>query len=79
MTGNPLEFWGPDLGYWDEAEQDERQQGHVYVVEAPPPDGLLADDGSGPNAAVIDHQNRAHSLPPFQSHHAAGTHCPLAQ
>jgi hypothetical protein len=41
MTGNPLEFFQPGLGYWNEEKERQRHEAHELHVEAPPFDAQL--------------------------------------
>jgi hypothetical protein len=41
MTGNPLEFFQPSLGYWNEEKERQRHETHEYFVEGPPWDEQL--------------------------------------
>ncbi|MDR3107301.1 MAG: hypothetical protein LBU05_03775 [Bifidobacteriaceae bacterium] len=41
MTGNPLEFFQPGLGYWNEEKERQRNETHECFVDAPPWDAQL--------------------------------------
>ncbi|MDR0592675.1 MAG: hypothetical protein LBG60_05350 [Bifidobacteriaceae bacterium] len=41
MTGNPLEFLQPTLGYWSEEKERQRHETHQYFVSSPPLDSCL--------------------------------------